>query len=209
MSHLIIISSLFVAFIIIFHIAMFKLGPRPSLWKCVDYIWLSVASFGLIVSGASIYLTETEQELERERGSLSSTPFWASPALAVTIDHYSNPPEYLSKEMRWEYELAVGWFKQAKALIFDEEPCYKLYFDQTFNRSKSNHRIPEIRKDQDIILNIINGLRDKCSRVAQLEADAMSLYSFKHSAKYLGPILLAFAIALRFTKTTASLKGYT
>lgn len=164
---------------------------------------------GVFATGLGIHLEDKEYELDVMKGSLTTSQAFTFIPIAVTLPKYAEAAKHVAPEKVEMYEQELYWFEAAEKLIRDKDVCSTLVFPHYPFEKTQPHPDPEIQADKELFIGIIQDIQKQCDEIATLDEDVWDFHLLKYYAKIWGPILLAFAIALRITKTTASIKGYT
>lgn len=202
----------FVACAILFHWFLIFRFPRSSVfWKKVDYFWLSFALLGAIAAiGGNRDLVGRAQVREQTfrlallRNQLQQISLDGS-SEAVCRELGDGAPFLNSEEMRrrqTQYDSQCRWFKRAAVYISDlpKDQFHAIELESIAGTLSDGGAMAysEMFKDQ------LGRYNDQV-RVAQKVAEEVNPGFFRESLLFLGPFLLAVALALRVTKVTADL----
>jgi hypothetical protein len=178
-------------------------------WKKVDYVWLGAAALGLMASSAQAGRMLSERYLITERASVAS-------AYSLLRDTLSSPPGVCMPRSRTEWSppefdaivkeqvhlcsKALEVAERMKPLLDDfpplEETGFQVVGEQAvYERDLARH-----------INEVANEYRQYQQRYAALlQSTRQSTPELMFSV--LGPLLIAFALALRITKVTGEIKN--
>jgi len=205
--------GLFIFFLIALDLILvrwLKLGKIA--WKRVDYIWLAVAALGLLSASSEARRLLATNLLENQKAFTATNydflrqqvQFGTGPAICRQFVRTQYSPDDL-EEAQKEYDLACEFYKSLSASI-------PANVSEKFQPVEipSNLKKPSV-KDK-ILLEDFNRLDRLFGEYNQSRRDleeliaSQSRSNLEVAAAILGPLLLAFALALRITKVTGELK---
>lgn len=197
------------------HVIMLFFKNKPRFWVAVDYVWLGVASLGLIWATADARILLASYYLSYDRGRFNSETELARHYAKYSQDYFvnynfslwPNTPE-MNKRKR-QYRPAADWFTEAVTILKKDADK-----SDSWNDFIENHG--EIGADEDTIIasdknRILGAIRDTLRARESLRnrLKEMRLTTGEEVLKVFSPFILIIALAIRITKVTASLKGYT
>lgn len=203
------IFFVFLIFLLIFHILFIKIFQFSSIaWKRIDYIWLSMAFFGMLSSVGSGREVVSKNMLELERNWLNSQRelivdnLKSGTSIAVCRQfiqsQYSPPPDEF-KKMQMEYDAQCEWFKNShtrfQALQNDSNDLDLHTLFGVYPAGGEQDRYKSL-------LDLVNKYNLQLNSVKNLEVSARTT-DFELFVRLLGPAFLAIALAMRMTKVTA------
>lgn len=193
----------------VFHVLLifvFKLGKTG--WKVVDYFWLAAAGMSLVgaSSDARRNMANGYMELTNSEVRLAWQLLKLSPGMATweggpcdssrrTADTAVN-----KSTIDREYSLSCAWIKNILTEI--GEPARFIEKDKLSR--PPDVTVAELRDAQAEIVRGIDGYNAALSVLADLQGRAQR-YQGETALLLLSPLLLAIALALRFTKVTGEL----
>lgn len=207
------ILGIFIAALASFHILFVRLFPLSSLrWKQVDYVWLPMAFVGIIGSVGinRIVISENLLALANARmsGALSqvrdATEFGTSTAICRTFirSPASPPPDEFSK-LQQGFDVQCDWFRGlANALNTN-----KIDSAKSINIAEFAGPQPSVGEPL-----AYSHLSQSVARYNEAVEDIQQLKGAKQSSnfesviRFLGPALVALALALRITKVTGEIR---
>ena len=202
----------FLGAVLIFHFLLVwprNIGKRC--WKLVDYAWLSIAVLG-VFGGVAANRKDAATSL-RDMSSFrvaaaidnvaSAIEFGNSGAICrrFTQSEYSPPPDKFAR-IQDQYDLECAWFKAAKENM-----------PSAIGKGEEVHlqdlgSIPPKDGDAFAIESLTKSLARYNSSIARqrsLFAESRETRA-EETLRYLGPFLIALAIALRIAKVTGELR---
>jgi hypothetical protein len=218
-ANLLVVICVGLGFFLVFYLVFVRwLRIGKVAWKRMDYIWLGVASIGLIGSVGQVRILVALAQLDMsEKRAMSSFSvarrligqYASSPGVVCRKfirTEFSPPPKEMEKTQK-EYDLVCEWLQKIHSAIQE----------QSIRLASPPKRIdwtvlPPRPKVTGAELNSI--LRDIDSQVAYFDED---LYTYEHVRELskrtelentfvvLGPSLLAVAIAIRFAKVSGEI----
>jgi len=201
----------FFVLLAIFHLVLIRyFPPNPVWWKKIDYIWLSMAFFGIMTSvdtgrqtigGNLLWMESARLDAAREyvSGNLNTGQ---SPALCrqfvpssfLTVKELALMQSQFDAQCRWYRTMAVV----VKKLMIEEAgidiskfPAYPPGGDQ---------QLIDALKKSILFFN------QQAKVVSDLRKD-MAGSDFEKFLRLIGPAVLAAALALRITKVTAEVES--
>lgn len=185
----------FFGLLLLFHF-MLRFNGFCKALRYVDYIWLSLAFLGLlgvlISNQAFVIRTELEYRIERldkrieSYKQMSKTDLEASPQ----NEDYAEYVAALRQLFKHINEHSTDCFEQA---INDFRPD-KTVSDQVV----AAYYLPDLVE--------LDSLQKLCRRLRALDNRLTTFVDWQYMHFWLSPFLIAFAIALRITKTTHTLQ---
>jgi hypothetical protein len=206
---------LLIALVLIFHFLL--VWPRnlsKKNWKYVDYIWLGIATFGLLGAAANIRIAVASNwvQLEKSRaiGILESIDFLARDAESSNFCRKFSKTEYSPKnldEIQLQYDLACEWRKQLSSYLrlIDKQEIPAISFSD-FPEVKFD--MPELNKT---VVWLKESLEDYSKQRISLEETklAASYTQREEGFAYFAPFLLCMALALRIAKVSGEIRHET
>lgn len=201
------IFVVFIIFLVIFHVLFVRWFLLSSIrWKQIDYIWLTVAFFGIVgsVSENRVILAEELLPMARNRFDFALSQVIAaanagtSEAICRTFvaSPVSPPPEVMAKTQQ-EFDAQCTWFKKVVEVL----------------KKQTKDRTSQIDVIQMVGSPPVGGyewayswLEQSITRYNETLEDIEELEKAKGGSdiellfRFLGPLLIAFALALRITK---------
>ncbi|NQV32553.1 MAG: hypothetical protein HQ515_07665 [Phycisphaeraceae bacterium] len=215
------VLTCFLIAVVVFHVAMFLLRSRPKFWKVIDYLWLAVATLGLLGATSTarkILVEESVFYSERHNHSIQVylTYKWAESAAHHfrTWEFDENPPPGGDTVMRTRISEAADWFQEV-AQIVRTNPSKRAWEARADGYKSIVHENDPPGNWRSLIENygemLTQDLNDLHDAEEKLEAQLgkTQLTSTEQILSILAPWAIAIALAIRFTKTTATLWGYT
>lgn len=205
----------FGVFLIIFHLI---LVPRLKVqaWKVVEYIWLGFAALGLFGAVEQVREIAARDQIsmfqQRATVALSTlrslvTIYQSNPGpvcRTFTRSEYSPPQEEFEKIQR-EYNEACAWFKQVVSTIPAEVPMPPRLIEWASVLQGANFSLGDLK-------DIIRGIHQQVDYYNGRVGDLLTVYNatqrttLEETLVFLGPFLLAIALALRITKVTGEMR---
>ena len=206
----------FIVSLIVFDVVLVRwLKLQNRAWKHVDYVWLAVGALGLIgaVEGPrrSIAVTLANLAESRLTGSISTlnatAQFGVSPATCRTfVRSDASPPEPEFSRTQREYDQVCAWFKQVQprmpsrvTAVTGAVTISALALSPDVTNAGLIWQLERFRSD-------LLAVNQQIATLATLR-EAQKRGFFEDLMHYLGPMLLAVAIALRITKVTGEIKN--
>lgn len=203
---------LFVVCTILCHWLLIFHSPRSAkFWKKVDYFWLSFALLGVIgaIGGNRDLVGRAQVEEQKFRLGLSLAQLQqislGGSSESVCRELGDGAPFVTPDEMKVrqaQYDSQCQWFKKAVTYIsgLPKDEFHAIELESIGGTLSDGGAIayPEMFKEQ------LSRYNDQV-RIAQRRADEADPGIFRESLMFLGPFLLAVALALRVTKVTAEL----
>lgn len=207
------LSGLLLGLILVLHIVLIWVWPLGKVgWKRTDYIWLTIATLGLISLSGELrrWVSSNRLELATARvqyslDSLRSYLVKSPPTHFCTefIRSELSPPNL--DDIQRQYHLACDWLRTAPAALpkNDDPPFQPLNFDDT--------HVPK-GLDAPVLVDTIKWIRHLFE---EYEQRRLSLIQTQQQTKQtdgedaqriLSPILLCLALALRITKVTGEVR---
>lgn len=203
----------FLFFLVLFYFLFIKWFPLSKInWKRVDYIWLSLATIGImsLVSEQRIQTAKYWVELDKN--------YTLAPLRAIdeTFLSESTQSYICRKGIRTEFspenfdeieklsELHCEWFKKARVLLdskLKENDLPNIQIEDlpivTFYEAPDIDNVNEIKK----FINDYNELKKEYKTLQNLTEKS----EFERILFYLAPFILLIGLALRITKVTAEI----
>jgi hypothetical protein len=232
------ILGAFIIFLVIFHVLFVRLSPLSSIqWKQIDYIWLTVAFFGIVGSVSENRAILAEKLLPRARDRFD---FALSQVIAAAnagtsgaicrkfvITEASPPPEVMAQKQR-EFDAQCAWFKKVVEALKTrtKDSTSRIDVVQMAGPPPAGgfeEALKTRTKDSTRRIDVVQmagpppagGFEDVYSQLEQSIAqynetlediEKLELEKAKGGSdiellfQVLGPLLIAFALALRITK---------
>lgn len=202
--------SVFVCSVLIFHVVFLKLWKLGAIgWKRVDYVWLAMATLGLLGGVSEVRRVFAVGQIATEQSLVQSTfedlrheiRFLNSAAVCRQfIRGEFSPPDF--DAIQKEYDAVCDFAKRILGQLPEGPPAdlSQLHLDDR----------PHVTAKS--LLDTLKGLDDRAAwyRRARKTYDdtveASGRTSFESSALIMAPLLLAVALALRITKVTGEIR---
>jgi hypothetical protein len=202
----------FVVFLIVFDLILVRLLKLDKVaWKRIDYVWLVVAALGLLstatesrrllaINELGVVKVRAASEYTFLQAEIRSAKNWVCSPFHRT--EYS-PPNY--DEIVQEFSKACNYYDSLLADLSSEPPTNFGRFDLPKNIQRPNVK-------NDSLSDSFIRLDRYIERYNQLSTEHANLIKlndktgFERGLTLLGPLLLAFALALRITKVTGEIK---
>jgi hypothetical protein len=202
--------ALFIFLLVVFHLVLVKwLKLGDVAWKRIDYVWLGAAALGVLASSAQadrflsnlhlqgVEATRTEFAYRTLRADLADPPGVCLPRVR---SEYS-PPDF--DDIVKEQQAICQWAKATAASMPDIPPMpFPPLEDVGFKP------FPRPAKYEEGVVKRINqfaeAYRQQQKRYATF-ADSLRTSAAEEMFMVLGPLLLAFALALRITKVSGEI----
>jgi hypothetical protein len=205
------IVPFFIVLLFVFDIVLVRcLKLKKTTWKRVDYIWLGFAALGLV--GAAAQARQVVATNMSPRAEAHKRAWFGD--VTRKLDLYSTssivcrrfiraplspPPDEFERAQK-EYDTACEWFRSVKATAPTEVPNTEISVpatpmtsDEILNKNYADYRAT--------VAEFNDALREE-----KKLRDATTPSEIEGGLAFLGPLLLAFALALRITKVTADIK---
>jgi len=229
MNNLVIIGSVFILLLAIFHSLLFSKRIRQSgvFWHVVDYVWLLTAAVALAFLVGEVQRLGISSSLDvrrsRARGDLNGVRMHASHIWQMLqgtwdkdgghrgIDWFKKVADELEfgiDSLRWEHFVSQNYDDLIRKTEFPEDRSR--YIDNPlWAESKLNVTLtdPYLVKEATEIIRNLKTLSDEKYEVYKMETELKSTDTEK-AMKIMWPWFLCFALALRITKVTADLTKY-
>jgi hypothetical protein len=208
-----VLLGVFVFFLVVLDLILvrwLKLGKAA--WKRVDYIWLAVAALGLLSTSSEARRLLATNLLENQKVFTAASyshfrylaEFGTGPVICRQFTQTQYSPENLD-EMQREYDLACEYYKSLVAALPTTVP-------EKFDRVEMPSNLKRLSFTDKILVEDFRRLDRAFGDYAQAQKEleelvaSQSRSNLEMSAAILGPLLLAFALALRITKVTGEIK---
>lgn len=195
------------------HLLLVKLSPLSSIqWKKVDYIWLSFALLGILAAAANnrsaiagnlVQLAEA-----RNRGSLEwvyrSADFGTSAAICRSfVRGPASPPQEEFDRIQREFNSQCSWFKSVVASLGPLDKRLQKPIDL-----QGLVGPPPAAADDWAIKSLVSAVAVYNSSLRDLDIlqKEKAPGDGELILQFLGPIVLALALALRLTKVTGEIQ---
>ena len=210
------VVGVFILSLVVFDVVLvrvFKLKNRT--WKRVDYIWLAVGALGLIgaVEGPRRSITTNLAALAESRltGALSmlnSTAQFGSSAATCRkfIKTDASQPEPEFSKIQAEYDQVCAWFRQAQPRIPADSHAISGAIPISAIGLPPEITDPGLKWQIDRLRADLLSVNQSIATLGTLQA-TQNRSLMEELVHFLGPMLLAIAIALRITKVTGELKN--
>ena len=196
-----------------FHVLFVRVLPLTSVqWKRVDYAWLSLALLGIVAAVANNRSVVANNLLvmaeSRSRSSLESLYHRAEFGTSIAIcrkfnrTDFSPTPETFDRLQR-EYDAQCAWFKKVLSTLGPIDQRQLAPLDAVALAGPQPHG-----GDEDSTRSFVKSVRDynaSLDDIKPLKA-ATSSGGLEQFVQFLGPALLALALALRITKVTGEIQ---
>jgi tetrahydromethanopterin S-methyltransferase subunit F len=215
MGSLTVTSAVFGACLGACHLLMWMIGRNKRFWTQVDYFWLGAAALALVTATGSV-----RQSMARDRewwdrvpldAELDGARSWAASSLrffetsAFVTTEPSNAKE---AEVARQFKSAGDFYRDVVAALQtgrESRPWLELSKRPFLNTAASD---TVVEQDLRHLRRIIARLTELDSRLASTRAAAQPS-GLEGLYLMVWPWLLSVALALRITKVTAELRGYT
>jgi len=208
-----VIFGTFIVFLVIFHVWFVRLSPLSSIqWKQIDYIWLTVAFFGIVVSVSENRAMIADRILQSKASKhidfalsqvIAAANSGTSGAVCRTFvtSPASPPPEVMAKTQQ-EFDAQCIWFKKLVEILKKQT-----------KDSKSRIDVIQIAGPQPAggSEGAYSWLEQSVAWYNEILEDIEKLEKAKDSSniellfRLFGPLLIAFALALRITKVAGEI----
>jgi hypothetical protein len=203
----------FALFLIVFHLTLVRgLGLSAFSWKIVDYIWLGFAALGLFSAAAQVRTLAATSQIDmfqqRAANGLSILRYVIRPGPGVcrTFTRAPNsPPQEEFERVQREYNQACEWLDHLGSIIPREVPTPPKLISAASLPGRPDASIGDLK-------NMIDGVYEQLEFYNRDVEALLVVYNAKQPSHfedqliYLGPFLLALALALRITKVTGEIK---
>jgi hypothetical protein len=201
----------FIVCLIACHVILLRFFPLGSIaWKRVDYIWLSMALLGLLsgVGTARKIFAETYVQAEKRRieSFYEAADLFADHATSKNAICLERAPaqfgDSASEERQREYLAQCEWFKKALASLKGVPAFVELDPRVVFDPYPTGG-------DQEAYREFFDFFSSYNSQVKALSPllEESKPTVFENIVRFLGPLAIAFALALRMTKVSAEITG--
>jgi hypothetical protein len=202
----------FVIFLIVFDLVLVRLLRLNKIaWKRIDYIWLIIAALGLLstatesrrllaVNEIEVVKFRAASEYKFLQSEIRSAKNWICSPFHRT--EYS-PPDY--DEIVQEFSKACDYYDSLLVNLSSEPPTNFGRFDLPKNIQRPNVKNDSLR---DSFIRLDSYI-ERYNQFSTEHANLIKLNDkteFERGLTLLGPLLLAFALALRITKVTGEIK---
>lgn len=216
-------SALLVVFVVALCVAhavlLPTLGEDEVKWQYIDYVWLPLALIGLLaaVQHTRLEIASTYEALARTREASAwrQVHYWAENYSRESSylcrkgvrSQYSPPPDVFEAIDR-DHNSTCDWFRSVKALLPKlptEVPSN--YSDSTLPPppSQSGHSGRGPLEAVETFRHALVQFSQERATVATQRLEASSAQFFK-ALRYVGPFVLAIALAIRITKVTGEIR---
>jgi hypothetical protein len=208
-ANLYVVFGVFAFLLILFDLTLVRWARlSSSSWKIVDYIWLGFAALGLFSAAAQVRaLAATNQiSMFQQRAAVGSSHLRG---LVTLLESRPGPlcrtfPRSL-EGVQQEYDQACEWFDHLGSAILRELPMPPKPISAASLPSRPDASIDDLNV-------IIDGFYRQLESYNQDVEALLAVYNatqrsdFEDQLIYLGPFLLALALALRISKVTGEIK---
>lgn len=204
--------GLFVIFSLIFQIIAFNTYKNELLWAWSDYVWLTVATLALITITAEARKDEARTMIHIQEDYLQTMAIIVEQDVHFSLNFANffsgvNVVDETQEITRNKNELRE---MESRLLPYLKEFESNQWISNIDKFHSKDHLLKGMT--DPIIQSQIEQLSDSLLRVQQAYNELTELKNklrttfLERLRIYLGPILLAFALAVRFAKTTAEIK---
>jgi len=208
------ILSIFIISLVILHILFVRQFPLSSVgWKQSDYIWLPMALLGIIGSvneNRAIFVeARLPWAIDQSAAALHRVIYAAEDAgtsigicRTFVVSPESLPPEVMAKTQR-EFDAQCAWFKKVVAALkthATKDNRERLDVVQMIGPQPSGGHVSTYQQFEQSLA----WYNDTVEDLAKLEVEAKE-GSIATIFRFLGPLFIAFALALRITKVTGEI----
>lgn len=193
----------------IFHVLLVRLFPLSSIrWKQVDYVWLAMALLGIIgsVSGNRAVIAENLQSMATARSTfalrevMNSAEFGTSIAICrqFVTSEFSPPPDVMEKTQR-QFNAQCDWFKKVSEVLraYEKDSAKQIDIVRLVGEPPTGGEAWAYSRFAQSVALYNDSLEDLDSlNKAKSNSGIESVFRF------LGPLLIALALALRITKVS-------
>ena len=200
---------IFVILLVILDVALVRvLRLGKVAWKRVDYVWLAITALGLISGAGEVRRLAASSSIEQQRDSrnfayqrlLDSVRMTTGPSVWRTfVRSELSPPNF--DEIQRHYD-AVCKFAQTLLRALPSEPPDELNHAVFSGRPATNHA--DLREQYAWIDESAKSY-DDANEQYHSTAGSAERTSGEVALAVLSPLLLAVALALRFTKVTGEI----
>lgn len=203
----------FIVSLVILHILFVRQFPLSSVgWKQSDYIWLPMALLGIIgsVNENRTIVIETRlfMAMDQSAAALHRVIYAAESGTSIAIcrtfvvSPESPPPEVMAKTQR-EFDAQCAWFKKVVAALkthATKDNRERLDVVQLIGQQPSGgHVLTYHELEQSLAW--YNETLEYLKKLEEAKKDSSSIAAFR----FLVPLLIALALALRITKVTGEI----
>lgn len=202
----------FVTSLAVFHILFLLLFPLSSIgWKKIDYIWLTMSLLGLIgaVGAGRAFIAKNMLEYSKSRIEASfhfmelRAEFGTSNAICRKfIQNDYSPPQEEMRRIQKEYDNQCAWFKKVRSKLLTYDLTKLELIEPIAYFGEPPRGGNEWAKNS--FFESVNNFNSTVRAIAKLRSST-ELTDFELTLKFLGPFLIAAALALRITKVTGEI----
>ena len=211
------VIAVFVGLLLAFDIVLvrwMKLGKVA--WKRVDYIWLGFGALGLISAVAQVRTASASAQvgMYEQRAAIalesvkSLTQLYASEPGAICrtfVRSDLSPPADEFQRAQAEYNMTCAWAKQTTVALEHSTTSPLVPIDRQALPPRPNVSDGALK---DMFRGLDHQLAyfDQSMKEFEELRDSIKRTSTEEGLVYLGPFLLAVALAIRITKVTGEIK---
>ena len=202
----------FVVFLLLFHVFMVKFRNHDDIfWKRVDYVWLGAAALGILSASAQLNHTVAQSYIENSEAARTVSmygllrhfldgPFWV--CLPRNRTEFS-PPDFdaIIKEQQELCQQGIELARRLPSKLPDDYPSLE---SMGYTRIGENAKYePDFGKMIETGAQMYRDQRDRYKGFVAASKPS----SWEVIVNTFGPLLLAFALALRITKVSGEIKN--
>lgn len=200
---------------VVLHLVLVWPRNRPlKFWKCMDYIWLSLATISVLATATDVRIKIAENWVVQDKAraeiylELIKDVFYIPPEshyYGIKFNKTENSPSDL-EELQKQYAIAFEWYKEAWRIAQDinisdlPDISLKDFPEVHFNDVSLNETVDWLEKRIDNY----SVEKQKYLKTAGLA----TIRDWEEALAYFAPFLLCSAIALRLAKVTGELRYY-
>jgi hypothetical protein len=207
------VICLFLVACVCFHFLLVKIYRLSSIaWKRVDYIWLTMAFIGISVNVEKNHIEISKNLYDQE--VVHANAEYEEIIHAVDFGRFSgvycrtfvqgsaSPPPAEFAKIQHEHDEQCTWFKKFGKALELRPKNHDLSIDLVQIVGKPPDS--EGKDDYKYILYSISNYNDAVADLQQLKNEEKNT-NLEEVLRFLGPIFLALALALRMTKVTGEI----
>lgn len=194
-------------------IVMRRLGPRRKFWQWIDYVWLSALAIGMIPATGKARQMIAAARIESTEIYYRATVRRAYSLAAYNRDYYANRNssgirnEKERLKVQAAFAAAAQWFADATERLskFPASTDWRELEARLADLEQIDH--VNVRDEARRFANNLLWIQEAEEEYESLTT-AASRNLLEFAVVALSPLLVAFALAIRITKVTATRKGF-
>jgi hypothetical protein len=201
----------FLILLVIFQIIALRTYKNDLLWMISDYLWLGIAVLGIISLSADARKDEARRLIPNQNNYWQAKASLAEQELNFTLNFLTvfmtitviDEPPHITKQKQ---EFATLKERLLSYLNSMKDPNWSKNLDSFHHREMLLEKLTD-----SMAIKQANNISDAFDRVTKSYQELLDLEArlrltiWEELKVYLGPILIAFALAVRFGKTTADM----